>query len=240
MAQLRLVGLGQSDGEAVPPPTGTTPFSTSLAAGTSPTKSGPCTLPTPRLTRFTPPSTCLWVWAPTSPAPHVLQVPCHIDSGGGRVERTVGLKHYSYEPSFAPPGKSVVRVMLVADYGWWKALRTADRAAYTAEKRRIGAEVAALVEAHYPEARGKVEVVDVATPTTFERYCNAWRGTWVAWATTLPAPASGRSARRTLFVFVAHALNAIYVVAHSWRFVIHKIACGSQVILKKLRDPQRL
>ncbi len=135
----------------------------------------------------------LGVGADLSRRPHVLHVPCRIDSGGGRGATEVGLKHYCYEPSFAPPGKSVVRAMLVADYDWWKALRTrADgRAAYDAEKERIGAEVAALVEAHYPEARGKIEVVDVATPTTYERYCNAWRGTWMAWANTPGAKIRG-------------------------------------------------
>ena len=24
----------------------------------------------------------------------------------------------------------------------------------------------------------------MATPTTYERYCNAWRGAWMAWANT--------------------------------------------------------
>ena len=90
-------------------------------------------------------------------------------------------------------GKSVVRAMLLADYDRWKALRTRaeGRGAYEAAKERIGAEVAALVEAHYPEARGKVEVVDVATPTTYERHSNAWRGTWMAWANTPGAKIRG-------------------------------------------------
>jgi phytoene desaturase len=34
----------------------------------------------------------------------------------------------------------------------------------------------------YPQAEGKIEVIDVVTPKTYERFCNAWRGTWMTWA----------------------------------------------------------
>ena len=37
------------------------------------------------------------------------------------------------------------------------------------------------VAARFPEVAGKIEVTDVVTPITYERYCNAWRGAWMTW-----------------------------------------------------------
>jgi phytoene dehydrogenase-like protein len=30
-----------------------------------------------------------------------------------------------------------------------------------------------------PESVGKIEVIDVATPLTYERYCGNWKGSWM-------------------------------------------------------------
>jgi phytoene dehydrogenase-like protein len=38
--------------------------------------------------------------------------------------------------------------------------------------------IAALAE-QFPETVGKVEVQDVATPLTYERYCGNWKGSWM-------------------------------------------------------------
>jgi phytoene dehydrogenase-like protein len=44
-----------------------------------------------------------------------------------------------------------------------------DRAAYGEEKERVAAAVVDLIQARFPGTRGRIEVVDVATPLTFER-----------------------------------------------------------------------
>lgn len=119
-----------------------------------------------------------------SARPHTLHVPlAQPIEGGGAVTSVLGLKHHAYDSTLMPAGRTSVIAMLNADFDWWRE-RHQDRAAYAAEKRRLGAAVAAAVEAQYPEARGRIETIDVATPMTYVRYCHAWRGAWMAFATT--------------------------------------------------------
>ena len=83
----------------------------------------------------------------------------------------------------APPGHSVLSIWCEADYDYWKALR-ADRTRYRAAKDKVGEQVIAALEERYPGLRQEVEVVDVATPVTYERYTANWRGAFAGWALT--------------------------------------------------------
>lgn len=102
---------------------------------------------------------------------------------GGILHSRIPMKNYCFDHTMVPHGKSVVTTVLDADFDWWKAKKE-DPAAYRAEKERIAREVCAAVESRYPEAKGKIEQADVATPMTYVRYCNAWRGAWMSFMTT--------------------------------------------------------
>ncbi len=93
------------------------------------------------------------------------------------------LKHYAFDPTMAPPSKSVATLWCAADYDWW-AQQRANRAAYRQEKQRVADRVVAAVEERLPHVRGRVEEVDVATPVTYERYTGNWRGAFAGWALT--------------------------------------------------------
>lgn len=117
--------------------------------------------------------------------PHSLIL--HLEKGldvGGSILKDIPLRHFCYDETLNKPGQSVICSVLYADYGWWKE-KHADIEAYKREKQRIGDAVKALVEERYPETKGLIEVVDVATPVTYERYCNAWKGSWMSWMMTL-------------------------------------------------------
>ncbi len=93
------------------------------------------------------------------------------------------LKHYCFDPTMAPPGKSVLSLWCTADYDYWKELR-ADPAAYAAAKEDLAAQVIAALDERYPGLGERVEAVDVATPITYERYTGNWRGAFAGWAMT--------------------------------------------------------
>ena len=59
-----------------------------------------------------------------------------------------------------------------------------DPEPYKAEKERISEEVIAAFIERFPESEGKIKIIDMATPITYERYCNAYRGAWMSWAPT--------------------------------------------------------
>ncbi len=95
----------------------------------------------------------------------------------------LSIKHYCYEPSFAPEGKSVVIAYLHASYDWWKQKRE-NMDAYGAEKTRLGNDIVQRIEARFPELRGEVTLLDVASPVTYERYCGAYRGAFMSFGIT--------------------------------------------------------
>jgi phytoene desaturase len=126
----------------------------------------------------------LGIEADLSAYPHTLYFKLRrpIDVGGLSHEFMTS-RHYCYEPTFAPKGNSVVTIFFEADYDWWEKKKT-DPDAYKAEKERISAEVIAAFTERFPETAGKIKKIDMATPMTYVRYCNAYRGAWMSWAPT--------------------------------------------------------
>ncbi len=43
------------------------------------------------------------------------------------------------------------------------------------------------LEKRYPHFKGKLKALDLVTPLTYERYCGAYKGNWMAYTTTVKA-----------------------------------------------------
>jgi phytoene dehydrogenase-like protein len=96
---------------------------------------------------------------------------------------------FNFDPTFAPAGKTAVVAFLgTYDNAYWENLRASDPDRYAAEKKRLADAVIGILESRFPAARGKVEVVDVATPATVIRYTGNWKGSMEGWLVT---PKSG-------------------------------------------------
>ena len=88
------------------------------------------------------------------------------------------VNNYATDPTYSPAGKTAMTVHLAGDtYGFWKKAKEKNR--YADEKRAIADKIIAAITAQIPEAQGQVEVCDVATPLTYERYCGNWKGSWM-------------------------------------------------------------
>jgi len=96
-------------------------------------------------------------------------------------KRTYGrlvINNYADNPAYSPAGKTAMTIMLSGDtYDFWKTAK--ENGTYAQEKQRIADDVIAAVVAQIPEAKDKIEVCDVATPLTYQRYCATWRGSWM-------------------------------------------------------------
>jgi phytoene dehydrogenase-like protein len=97
----------------------------------------------------------------------------------GQEHHEIGIKHYCFDPSLAPPGKSAVVVMLPSPYGYWQ--RIYGRKLYDTEQLQVADQVLGQVEKAYPGISSQVEVTDVATPLSFERYTGNWLGSTCGW-----------------------------------------------------------
>ncbi len=105
----------------------------------------------------------------------------------GRECKTVILNNFADQPGFAPEGKGIMEVLIVQydyQYDYWNDLYNSDREAYKADKQRIAAEVMARVEQHYPQLKGKLQVVETVTPKSFNRYTGAYKGAFMGFVQT--------------------------------------------------------
>ncbi len=85
------------------------------------------------------------------------------------------LQVFGYDPSMAPSGKGVIKVELTTKPSYFSRFEN-GQAAYQAEKERIAEQVITLLEKHFPGLRGDIEVIDVATLRTWERFMNGTFG----------------------------------------------------------------
>jgi len=82
---------------------------------------------------------------------------------------------YAFDPSLAPPGKTAFKVLLTSRYSTWKDLAI-DRERYEAAKKQAAMTVIAELDRLIPGFAAQVEVVDVATPLTVERFTGNYHG----------------------------------------------------------------
>jgi phytoene dehydrogenase-like protein len=112
----------------------------------------------------------------------VFQLPESIFIGGRKFE-WFNVKNYACDSCVAPRGKSLLLSMFICEWPFWEKFK-GDPAAYEIEKERTADACIGALETLYPGIREKVEMVDVATPLTFERYTGNWKGTHMTWQPT--------------------------------------------------------
>ncbi|MFU8794788.1 MAG: phytoene desaturase family protein [Dethiobacteria bacterium] len=107
---------------------------------------------------------------------------------GRELNNYIYLTNYSFDPTLAPAGKSVVGATLYSSYEYWEgAAKT--RELYNEKKTQLSEQVIKIVEKRFPKAKGKIEVTDVATPWSYHRYTGVYKGAYMAW---IVPPDSGR------------------------------------------------
>ena len=130
--------------------------------------------------------------------PHKLLIPLDAPlQVGNETLSHLLLRICTYDPLFAPPGKTaLIGQLRTHDYDYWVSLRRDDRGRYEDDKRRVLRAIIDTLETRFGRIRENVEATDVATPATYIRYTNVWKGSYQAFA---PVPGSiGKQLCRTL------------------------------------------
>jgi phytoene dehydrogenase-like protein len=94
------------------------------------------------------------------------------------------LRSFDFDPSAAPTGCSSVMAALHAPLDYWKRLRETNPDSYRLQKELLADQLAAKIDTRYPGFRDAVEIVDVATPATYVRLGNAYKGSLEGFAPT--------------------------------------------------------
>lgn len=90
----------------------------------------------------------------------------------------INVNNYANDPYYSPQGKTVLTIILDGDtYDFWKKAQAENR--YSEEKQKIATAIIAALSTQMPEMAETVEICDVATPLTYERYCGNWKGSWM-------------------------------------------------------------
>jgi len=117
----------------------------------------------------------------------------------------LSVNNYASDPVYSPAGKTAMTVILDGDtYDYWKM--AGEGGHYISEKQRVADEVIAALSAQMPEMEGRVEVSDVATPLTYERYCANWKGSWMTDMTP--------STKMKSYPAVIDGLSGVYFAGH--------------------------
>jgi len=88
------------------------------------------------------------------------------------------LSFYSYR-HYAPEGGTALTTIVFGDtYDFWKNAKNEGR--YEEEKQALAEQFNRALCEKYPECEGKIEVTDIATPLTYERYTGAYHGSWMS------------------------------------------------------------
>ena len=142
---------------------------------------------------------------------------------GGKAATFLRPMIYNFDPTLAPPGKTFVRLYLPSDFDYWDALRDKP-GEYKAEKEKIAATTITLLDKRYPGFASQVEMWDVATPLTFERYTGNWKAASMGWEGT----------RKTLFKTMSKTLPGLknFFMAGQWV----EPAGGLPMVAKSGRD----
>ncbi len=104
---------------------------------------------------------------------------------GEKTYERLHLHAYNYDPTYAAEGKTMAMVMVPASYEYWKNLEETDTELYQAKKNEAGERIISALDQRFPGLAKDVEMCDVATPVTFERYTGNWKGCYEGW---LPTP----------------------------------------------------
>jgi phytoene dehydrogenase-like protein len=120
-----------------------------------------------------------------------------IDMGEGGIFSEMMVRVCHFDPTLSRPGTTSIIVQIrIPQYQYWVDLRNSNYSRYTEEKKLIAEMVISSLEKRFGSIRSVIENIDIATPATFMRYTNIFKGSYQGWA---PVPSMiGKTLPKTL------------------------------------------
>ena len=87
--------------------------------------------------------------------------------------------NYAAYKEHAPEGCTALTCLLIGEsYGFWKAAK--NDGTYKDKKKELGELLVKQLAEFIPEVKEALEVIDIATPCTYERYTGSYEGSWMS------------------------------------------------------------
>lgn len=123
---------------------------------------------------------CLGVKADLSKYPRAMVFP--LEEPFVFAENSFGeirVNNYALYKNHSPEGCTTITCLLLGNsYNYWKEAK--NNGSYADKKRELSEKFISELEKFIPEIKNNVEVTDVATPLTYERYCKSFEGSWMS------------------------------------------------------------
>jgi phytoene dehydrogenase-like protein len=116
--------------------------------------------------------------------PHLFRFPLQtpVISPDGTEYNRLEWHIYHYDPTMAPEGKTIVVVSLYTYHSdFWIRMRDQNYNQYATDKNILANAIVKRLEERIPGIGETIEVMDVATPATYYRYTNNWKGSVQGW-----------------------------------------------------------
>lgn len=125
------------------------------------------------------------------PAPYSFE--CEPFTVGGTTISHITIRNFNYDKeTYVKDGKVLYTVLLdqySVNYEYWKRLYNTDKRLYRQRKNDLAIAVRGRIIQKFPFFKDNLEILDVFTPKTLNRYTNASRGAYMGFLFT---PQSGR------------------------------------------------
>ena len=114
------------------------------------------------------------------------EFPCEPFEAGDSFEQSLKIRAYNYDPYFVRNGKTILNTLVFQsdkDYEFWDEIyKTKD--VYNLKKQELADDVQRRIEERFPTLKNHLEVIDIFTPKTLNRYTNAFHGAYMPFAYT--------------------------------------------------------
>lgn len=89
------------------------------------------------------------------------------------------INNYATYENHSPKGSTTLTCLLLGDsYDYWKKAK--EDGTYKEKKQDLINRFVEELQKFIPEIKDNIEVTDVATPITYERYCSSFEGSWMS------------------------------------------------------------
>ena len=114
----------------------------------------------------------------------VCEAPDGVEAAPGVKSYAYHLRSFDFDTAAAPKDGSSVMVMFDAPLDYWLRLKIENPNAYQMQKEHLAESIAARLDRRYPGFKDAIAIVDVATPATFVRLTNVFKGSFEGFAPT--------------------------------------------------------
>jgi len=116
--------------------------------------------------------------------PHFFRFPMknEYQSPDGSIYNRLEVHLYHYDPTLAPEGKTIIVMSFYTRKGeFWINLRKNDITEYNRLKEEFANTMIDILDSKINGVKESIEITDVATPATYQRYTGNWKGSVQGW-----------------------------------------------------------